>query len=145
MNVTDSEDIVSAMLVGDYGSERLLVKEVFQRAGWRLFEVRDRRQALHCLERNPVQVVIAESHPPKWDWKHVLCDLRRRMQPPQLVVTSRAADDSLWAEVLNFGAYDVLARPFAADEVERVVAAARRQFDRQRLELQSAGALCNVA
>jgi DNA-binding response OmpR family regulator len=145
MNVTDSETVVSALLVGDYATEWPLLREVFQRAGWRLFEVRDRRQALHCLERNPVQVVIAESDLPKWDWKHVLRDLRHLIHPPQLVVTSRTADDSLWAEVLNFGAYDVLARPFAVDEVERVVAAARRQFDRQPAEPQSAHPLFNVA
>ncbi len=117
------------MLVGDFGNDRLLVNQVFQRAGWRLLEVRDRRQALHCLGQHPVQVVIAESNLPKWDWKHVLRDLRRLMQPPQLVVTSRTADDFLWAEALNMGAYDVLARPFAAEEVERVVAAAGRHFD----------------
>lgn len=127
MNFSDSS--LCAMLVGDFGNDRLLVNQVFQRAGWRLLEVRDRRQALHCLGQHPVQVVIAESNLPKWDWKHVLRDLRRLMQPPQLVVTSRTADDFLWAEALNMGAYDVLARPFAAEEVERVVAAAGRHFD----------------
>jgi hypothetical protein len=45
------------------------------------------------------------------------------------VVTSRTADDYLWAEVLNVGGYDVLAQPLERDEVERVVASARRHFD----------------
>jgi DNA-binding response OmpR family regulator len=40
---------------------------------------------------------------------------------PTLIVTSRLADDELWAEVLNLGAYDVLAQPFDPDEVYRVV------------------------
>jgi DNA-binding response OmpR family regulator len=124
------EGYVCALMVGEYGSDRPLVLDVFRRLGWRLFEAQDRRRALDCLGRHPVQVVLTESGARPWNWKHVLNDLRRFMRPPQLIVTSRTADESLWAEVLNVGGYDVLARPFEADEVERVVAAARRHFDR---------------
>jgi hypothetical protein len=35
-------------------------------------------------------------------------------------VTSRLADERLWAEALNLGAWDVLAKPFDADEVIRI-------------------------
>ena len=128
------EPNISALLVGDYSSERMLVQDIFRKCGWRLFEAPDRRHALHSLDRNEVQVVIAESDLPKWNWRKVLTDLRRLAVPPQLVVTSRTADEHLWAEVLNVGAYDVLAQPLDREEVERVVAAASRQFERQRLQ-----------
>lgn len=121
---------VSALMVGEYETERILVHDVFRKLSWRLFEARDRRRALDCLDRHPVQVVLADGGPQPWTWKRVLNDLRQLAHPPQLIVTSRVADDSLWAEVLNIGGYDVLARPFEADELERVVAAARRHFDR---------------
>ncbi len=123
------EHPVSALAVGEYETDRLLLHDVFRSCGWRLFEARDRRHALECLYRNPVQVVIAESRLPKWNWRKVLNDLRRLPKPPQLVVTSRTADDYLWAEVLNMGGYDVLVQPFERDEVERVVASARRHFE----------------
>ena len=129
MNEAALNPSVSALLVGELENERLLVHGVFAKLGWRLFEARTRKQAIECLERHPVQVVMAESEHPHWNWKMVLRDLRRLVRPPQLIVTSRLADDTLWAEVLNVGGYDVLARPFQADEVERVVAAARRHFD----------------
>jgi len=125
----DREHAVSALAVGEYETDRLLLHEIFRRCGWRLFEARDRRRALECLERNPVQVVIAESEVRNWNWRRVLSDLRRLPAPPQLVVTSRIADDYLWAEVLNVGGYDVLTQPFEADEVERVIASARRHFE----------------
>jgi DNA-binding response OmpR family regulator len=124
---------VSALLVGDFPAERTLVQDIFRRCGWRLFEAPDRHRALHSLGRNEVHVVIAESDLPKWNWRKVLTDLRRLAVPPQLVVTSRTADEHLWAEVLNIGAYDVLAQPLDREEVERVVAAASRQFAQQRL------------
>lgn len=131
MDAINSETSVCALLVGDYQDERLRVNEIFQRSGWRLLEASDRQRALYCLDRNAVHVLIVDSDAPKWNWKRVLRDLHRRRRPPALVVTSRLADDALWSEVLNLGGYDVLIRPLAAEEVERVIAAARRQFDRQ--------------
>jgi DNA-binding response OmpR family regulator len=133
MERTSREHTVSALLIGAYEKDRLLVHEIFRKSGWRLFEAHDRRKAMDCLQRNPVHVVIAESDVPKWNWKSVLHDLRQLRKPPQLIVTSRNADDYLWAEALNVGAYDVLAQPFERDEVERVVASARRHFDSQHL------------
>ena len=58
--------------------------------------------------------------------------MRNLNEPPQLIVTSRTADDHLWAEVLNIGGFDVLAQPLERDEVERVVSSARRHFDLPR-------------
>src|ERR1700678_351027 len=124
---------LSAWLVGDYQDDRLLVRDVFKQLGWRLFEARDRKRAMLCLESNPVQVVIAKSDVPNWSWRGVLTDLRRLTKPPQLIVTSRTADELLWAEVLNIGGYDVMAQPFEQYEVERVIASAHRHFDYEPL------------
>ena len=128
MTKSTCENLVSALLVGDYALDRPLVHEVFQRLGWRLFEACDRRRALRCLDSNPVHVVLAESNLPHWNWRRVLRDLRRRNHPPQLIVTSRTADDYLWSEVLNIGGFDVLAQPLASEELERVIASARRHY-----------------
>ncbi len=54
--------------------------------------------------------------------------------PPLLIVTSRLADERLWAEALNLGAWDVLAKPFDADEVIRIVTIACQHWqDRHRV------------
>jgi DNA-binding response OmpR family regulator len=117
---------VSALAIGAFEQDRPLLQEVFSNFGWTLLEARDRRRAMHFLERQPVHVVLAESDLPNWNWKKVLSDLRRLAKPPQLIVTSRTADDYLWSEVLNIGGFDVLPQPFERDEVERVVASAYR-------------------
>ena len=49
------------------------------------------------------------------------------LNPPRFVVSSRLADDHVWAEVLNLGGYDVLCTPFEAREVS--------SFGAQRLGL----------
>jgi len=133
MKFNSGEMPVSALLVGEFADERLLLREIFRNCGWRLFEASDRRWALQALERNPVRVVITETSLPSGDWRKVLQDLRKLPVPPQLVVTSRLADDHLWAEVLNIGGFDVLARPLDRDEVERVVASASRHFETRHL------------
>lgn len=147
MKPTNQEIAVRALLLGEFDEDRLLVRKVFRRSGWRLFEAHNRRRALECLERNAPQVVIAESDLVGWNWKQVLRELNRLSKPPQLVVTSRTADELLWAEVLNIGAYDVLARPFVAEELERVVASACAHFGRPSgsAAKSSGGSLCNVA
>jgi DNA-binding response OmpR family regulator len=119
---------ISALAIGEFEHDRRLLHTIFRDLGWRLFEACDRRRAMQCLERHPVDVVIAESDLPNWNWKKVLNDIRRLAPPPQLIVTSRTADDYLWAEVLNIGGYDVLPQPFDRDEVERVIAAAHRHY-----------------
>jgi hypothetical protein len=44
-------------------------------------------------------------------------------------VGSRSADEFLWAEALNLGAYDVLARPFEPSEVMRTLSLAWLQWN----------------
>jgi hypothetical protein len=120
---------LSALLVGEYEvDDGNLVREVFKKLGWRLFEAQDREFSMECLEHNPVQVVISKADMANWNWRHVLDDLQELAKPPQLIVTSRTAEESLWAEVLNIGGYDVMALPFERFEVERVIASAYRHF-----------------
>ena len=57
-------------------------------------------------------------------WRDMLERIGRLPQPPFLIVTSRLADGHLWAEALNLGAYDVLAKPFDRNEVVRIVSLA---------------------
>jgi DNA-binding response OmpR family regulator len=62
------------------------------------------------------------------------------------MVTSRLADERLWAEALNLGAYDVLAKPFDGREVIRILSLAwqhwqdRHGFYSSRTEQRKAAA-----
>jgi DNA-binding response OmpR family regulator len=95
----------------------------------------DCEHAATRLESSRVSVVICETLLPDGSWKDLLELLARRKAPPVLVVTSRVADGSLWAEVLNLGGFDVLAQPFDREEVTRVVRSAvmasSREWQRQ--------------
>jgi DNA-binding response OmpR family regulator len=61
------------------------------------------------------------------------------VNPPDLIVASRLADEYLWAEVLNLGGYDVLAKPFNAEEVRRVVGLACEHHQERQIRRADAG------
>ena len=83
-------------------------------------------RALPHLTESMISVVICEALLPDGSWKDLLEYIGRVRASPVLVVTSKLADESLWAEVLNLGGYDVLAQPFDREEVTRVVESAMR-------------------
>jgi DNA-binding response OmpR family regulator len=119
---------VSALLVGGSENDRAFLRHLFRQSRWNLFRARNRRHAAEILQGNRVQVVISDCDLPGFDWRELLDALRAFPQPPLLVVTARLADESLWAEVLNRGGYDVLAQPLDREEVTRVMSAATRHF-----------------
>jgi DNA-binding response OmpR family regulator len=131
MNGFAHEESVSAMLVGEFGGDRLILHDIFRNLGWRLLEAHKRREGMRYLGCNLVQVVLAELDSPHWNWKKILSDFRLLVRPPLLIVASPLAEDALWSEALNLGAHDVLARPLDRNEVERAIASACRRFNFQ--------------
>lgn len=78
-------------------------------------------QAFELLRDNYSPVAICESQLPDGARKEVLSQLSLMACPPALVVASRLADEALWAEVLNLGGYNVLAKPLDRKEVIHVL------------------------
>ena len=123
-----TEHSVSVMLVGEYDiQDRLTLRAVFRKRGWKLLETRDLNRAMHQLDRDCVPVVMVEFNPQDSTWRGLLEHLQHRGHPTQVVVTSRTADIGLWAEVLKLGGYDLLlSQPLDPAELEHVTASAAR-------------------
>jgi DNA-binding response OmpR family regulator len=94
--------------------------DMLRQRSWTVRPAPSCSEALDHLSTHSTPVVICESSPPDGNWKNLLD------KAPRLIVTARMADEALWAEVLNLGGYDVLAQPFDATEVARVVVSARQ-------------------
>ncbi len=74
------------------------------------------------LSREPVGVVVCEGRLADGrSWRDALTRVQEVDDSARLIVADRLADDVLWSEVLNLGAYDLLAAPFDPTEVARVV------------------------
>lgn len=73
------------------------------------------------LRENRIPIVICEGDVSRDAWRELLGELALLPDPPLLIVISRLADDRLWAEALNLGAWDVLAKPLDREEVNRTL------------------------
>ena len=84
--------------------------------------------ALAALPKQQFEVVVCERDLQPGSWKDVLEQAVILPDPPSFIVTSRLADEHLWAEALNLGAFDVLTTPFDHAETTRVLVAAWRAW-----------------
>jgi DNA-binding NtrC family response regulator len=88
---------------------------------WSLLKADKVPSARALLQAHYIPVVLCESDLKPGTWIDLLKDIQGMPAAPALIVTSRLADDYLWAEALNLGAWDVLPKPFDRSEVLRSV------------------------
>lgn len=129
------ETVFTVLSLSDFHEDYLYLRQLLSQGRWRLREARSFREALAALRQNPVAVLVSECDLPDATWQDVWRSLELQPNPPAMIVTSRFADDRLWSEVLNLGGYDVLAKPFAPDEVRRVVSMAAWDWQRQQCRI----------
>jgi DNA-binding NtrC family response regulator len=79
-----------------------------------------RKAAIHLRQVN-YDVILTEASLPDGGWMDVLHLVRESSHEPEVIVTDPQADARFWAEALNLGAYDLLAQPFYAPEVRRIL------------------------
>lgn len=102
---------------------------VCERNRWDLTHASDPHEAMQALGSKRFGVIITEPLLTGGEsWHALLADMLGRPCPWMVIVASRLADEALWAEVLNLGGHDVLAKPFDEEEVERVLSAAWRHL-----------------
>jgi DNA-binding NtrC family response regulator len=83
--------------------------------------VADLAHARAMIRDGNYPVILTEANLKDGTWLDVL-DLARGVTPrSEVIVTDAAADARFWAEVLNMGAYDLIAQPFATGEVQRIL------------------------
>lgn len=101
-------------------TDHTTLKELLPRPQWSVYQANTVVSALKLLRTlRPVPVVVCERDLLSDSWQEMLSITALLPEPPSVIVASRFADDHLWAEALNLGAYDVLAKPFDVVELTR--------------------------
>jgi DNA-binding NtrC family response regulator len=130
----NSIEVRSVLAAFASGDECTSLMRILGGAGWNLQFATGFAAAKDVLHSFPNGVVMCTRHFEDGHcWKDILNELHGMPIPPPLIVADRLADESLWAEVLNFGCYDLLMTPFDAEEVLRVVTLAW-EFSRRKRE-----------
>src|SRR5512143_3329363 len=113
---------------------------MLKRDGYEVTAAADGEQALAVMSRTPVQVVVTDLVMPRLDGlallKRVAADYP---DVPVIVITAHGTVDSAVA-ALKAGAFDYITKPFAQDELKKVIAKAARanEIERQNVHGPSA-------
>ena len=108
------------LVIGPLDSRRRALRNILTPPQWEVREAATYGEAIAILDDRSIEVAICDTEIEDGNWQVLLANLQNRANPPNLIVSSRLADERLWAEVLNLGGYDVLVQPFDRGEVLRV-------------------------
>ena len=122
---------VTVLCISPLDEDHLSFHAIIGHSKWMLFDASDLASALALLQQHEIAVLLCERDLTQGTWTDVLEHIQALPNTPSLIVTSRLADDRLWAEALNLGAWDVLAKPFDRTEVIRSVKSAWQHWHDQ--------------
>ncbi len=126
-----SQRVVNVLLISPFDEDHQHLRDILKHSNWQQHGVSTQKEAFAFLHETVAPVAICESELPDGTWRDVLSQFGRMQCPPMLVVTSRMADDRLWSEALNLGAYNVLAKPLNMKEVFHVAGMAWMAWKRR--------------
>jgi DNA-binding NtrC family response regulator len=97
------------------------LREIVDGDRWLVVNVPDLTGAQAVIDKLHPRLVVCDTEiEGRGSWRDLL--IAQGAYPSfALIVVSRLADEALWAEALNLGGSDVLNKPFAVEEVERVI------------------------
>jgi DNA-binding NtrC family response regulator len=91
----------------------------------------DFRDAQMKLQEQSYDLLFVDAELPGGPWHRLLPAVLASGKNCEVIVCSRCGDEKLWAEVLQRGAYDLVAEPFEEEEITRI---ARRALDSHYLQ-----------
>ncbi len=107
----------SLMLVLADPEERCALEAIVAPCRWTVYRATSCEEAIRFARYTRPRVLVCDAELPDGGWRRIWKALSIGPRPPLLIVASRNADEQLWSQVLNAGGYDVLLKPFRAEEV----------------------------
>jgi DNA-binding NtrC family response regulator len=127
-------EVLTVLSVSPLDEDHSSLKAIVGHSSWRLFEAHNVGSSLAVLQEHHIAVVVCERELLPGTYIDLLEHVIGKPNAPSLIVASRLADDRLWAEALNLGAWDVLAKPFHRSEVLRSVKSGWQRWHDQGTE-----------
>jgi DNA-binding response OmpR family regulator len=146
MQPAQNFESLTILSISPLEEDHISLQSIVRRSTWVLLKADSIVSARDILEQHDVSVVLCEQDLMPGRWTDVLHAINDLPQPPSLIVSSRLADERVWAEALNLGAWDVLAKPFEQREVVRSVKSAwQRWYNQVRTPARTMRAASSVA
>lgn len=130
VRVFPAERRLSALLVSPLDENHQFLERFFGRTNWDLYLSRSCQDAFRQLREHQIGVIVTEKELPDGDWKCLLAVAAACSVCVPVIVTHRFSEIDCLTEILDAGAYDVLAKPFDENEVRQVLSFAWQQWIR---------------
>jgi DNA-binding NtrC family response regulator len=120
------------VLCSSQTEDHVSLHKILDHSPWNVHGVFTAGDGMRLLRADPaVSAVLCEQDLPDGDWRSLLRETDGLPERPVFIVCARLADDRLWAEALNLGAFDVLlSAPFVAEEVVHAMESAWLAWNR---------------
>lgn len=115
---------VTVLLISGSEEDHVRMDHLFHSTNWTLYHATRYHEAVEIMRRNPIAIVITEAALEDGaSWRDVLTAECQDCRP-RVLVAGDPGDRNLWIEILDLGAYDLLAKPFDRNELVRLVSLA---------------------
>jgi len=121
----DLDEHRTCLIISSDPADDAFFRTQLGRIGWDCDWADTWSEAREYLERGCVPVVIAREHDALREWREMVRSPWPLSRVPKLIVALETLDDTLWQDLEDIGAYDVLMKPIIDSEVADVVSPAR--------------------
>jgi len=83
------------------------------------------QDAVERKNEYPITVVVCDAD--TVDWEEALAVFQRQEEPSAIVFLTRLADERLWLRMLDAGAFDLLEKPYRAQDLCWVITSALKR------------------
>ncbi len=116
---------ITAMVVHQNSETLASLKSALERQGMSILLADSRARAIQMLGgQNPAPLVFTDTELPDGTWADILAEAERATQPVNVIVVARVVDARFYLETIETGAFDFIAPPFVANDLEFVVRSA---------------------
>ena len=120
-SATSEAGRLTVLSLSSLDEDHLSIHAIIGHSAWVHVPCYELASAAALLRQYDISVILCAEHLGHGGWTDVINHTGALPNPPALIVMSRAADTRLWAEALNLGAWDVLAKPLDRRELIRSV------------------------
>jgi CheY-like chemotaxis protein len=112
---------VEVLAITPFLADQVLLRKLLADTGWDLGIIPEFETATAHLLAHPITVVLCDRDLPGFDWHDTLEILTSIAQASAVILLSSVVDEYLWAEVIQNGGFDVIAKPFRQQELVETI------------------------
>jgi len=101
-------------------SRRLGLLPILEQHDMDVYVAGNFRDGQQKLSEHAYDLLFVDAELPGGPWHRLLQTIVASEKDCEVIVCSRCGDERLWAEVLQYGAYDLISEPFEDGEVARI-------------------------